>query len=626
MIVTLAGHVDHGKSAVVRALTGIDTDRLQEEKAKGLTIDLGFAYTTLGSCRVGFIDVPGHHQFIHNMIAGVGRNQHALLIVSADDGVMPQTIEHLQILTLLGLRNGTIVINKCDRADSERLKAVRREIELLVEQSFLSQEEPIEVSATTGLGINRLRQQLAERASAHHIESRRAAFRMAIDRAFSLSGVGAVVTGTVFEGATSPREVLVLSRSSERVRVRSIHVQNERSEAAGPGDRVGINLAGVSSASIQRGEWLIAPETALGTKTATILFKVLADYPRAIKPWLPIHLYHLTSHTEARIAAVGSRTLAPGNTGLVDAALSSELHLKIGDAVIARTHDLNRTIGGGEVVSLDRWPRRRNAVPRQALLCKLAEAARKLDPVPAIYAASAHTPIEVDTFGRAWNLLPFDRDIMIAKSEVCVVGKRVLRKKTTERTLDQVLSLIGQHHAQHPDQVGCTPAQLLSALAMPRETVDFALAYGISNGKIKQSGGVYALPEFRSRGLAYDARLFQQICRCIETPHPLSTGDIAKSLQISLPVLMRRMLPMLREGVLIQISQHRILTPTRIARLREAAQEIGALGPFSVADFRTASGLGRNASIQFLEYLDRRGVTRRVGDVREILRSSQNSK
>ena len=626
MIVTLAGHVDHGKSALVRALTGVNTDRLQEERARGLTIDLGFAYATLEGHRIGFVDVPGHHRFIHNMIAGVGRNQHALLVVAADDGVMPQTIEHLQILSLLGLRTGTIVINKSDRVDRERLEKVHQEIQVLVKGSFLSEEKPIEVSATTGLGIDRLREQITERASLHRIENRRrAAFRMAIDRAFSLSGAGTVVTGTVIAGTISRQDVVTLSRSMKQVRIRSLHAQNEPADTAGSGDRVGLNLVGVPATGICRGDWLVAPQTALGAHTATIAFEVLGDYPRAISRWLPIHLYHLTSRTEARISTVGNHPIAPGTTGLVDALLQEELQLKVGDSVIARTFNLNHTIGGGEVVSLGLWPRRRNSPARQELLARLVEAVKAFDPAAALSISSSHTPIDLDSFGREWNLLPPQLDEVVAEAEVCVLGKRVLRKETAERTLNTALSLLSQFHKRHPERDGCSLGQMHSLLGLSGQTTEFVLGHGVSIEKLRLSGGNFALPEFRSQVPTYDLKLFYKIRECVDTPNPLSTGDIAKRLQIPLPVLVRNMLPMLREGVLVQIAQHRVLTPARIAKLYELAQEIGVCEPFSVAEFRSTSGLGRNTSVQFLEYLDRKGITRRVGNAREILRYGQES-
>ena len=223
MIVTLAGHVDHGKTAIVRVLTGVDTDRLEEEKRRGLTIDLGFAYADFDGARVGFVDVPGHHRFIHNMVAGIGRRQFGLLVVAADDGVMPQTREHLQILQLIGLREGVVAVNKIDRVDPERIQEVRLEVEALVRGSFLEDALQVEVSSIDGRGVDDLRAELANAARRHAVERADRGFRLAVDRAFSVRGAGVVVTGTVVAGSASVGDALLLAASDRPLRVRGLH-------------------------------------------------------------------------------------------------------------------------------------------------------------------------------------------------------------------------------------------------------------------------------------------------------------------------------------------------------------------------------------------------------------------
>ena len=282
MIVTLAGHVDHGKTSLIRQLTGKDTDRLAEEKRRGLTIDLGFAYLEVGGVTLGFVDVPGHHRFIHNMVAGVAALQHALLVVAADDGPMPQSREHLQILELLGLSNGVVALTKCDRVGSDRLADARAEVQRLVADTFLHEAPVITTSAVSGDGFDTLRTHLVQAAGQHAAQDDGGAFRLAVDRAFLLKGVGLVVTGMVHAGTLRLDEELHVFPSGARGRVRDLRVQDRPSNLARRGDRAAINLAGVDPAAVRRGHWLCAvPEP--GSRSLIVDLRVLDDFPRSVR-------------------------------------------------------------------------------------------------------------------------------------------------------------------------------------------------------------------------------------------------------------------------------------------------------------------------------------------------------
>jgi len=296
MIITLAGHVDHGKTTIVKAVTGIDTDRLAEEQARGLTIDLGFAYTDLDGHRIGFVDVPGHHSFIHNMIAGVARMQHALLTVAADDGIMPQTEEHLQILQLLGLDSGTVVLNKVDNADENQLQTVENQLRDCLKPTFLHAASIIKVSAKTGVGISTLQESLADAASrVERVPSSRA-FRLPIDRVFSRQGLGTIVTGTVYDGEVNVADDVYLSAIQKNVRVRRLVANGLPSQIARAGDRCGLQIAGVNASEISRGDWLRARDTIATTDTMTLQFELAEGFSREIKNWCHVHVYHGTAH------------------------------------------------------------------------------------------------------------------------------------------------------------------------------------------------------------------------------------------------------------------------------------------------------------------------------------------
>ena len=311
MIVTLAGHVDHGKTSIVRALTGTDTDRLAEEKRRGLTIDLGFAYADIAGHRVGFVDVPGHHRFIHNMVAGIAGQQFALLVVAADDGVMPQSKEHLQILRLLGLSRGLVALNKVDRVAAERVGEVQDQIRGLTADSFLDGAPIIELSCETAVGFDTLRKHLGVAAAREADRDPGAPFRLAIDRAFTIRGSGVVVTGTVASGRTSVGDRLVLASTGHAARVRSLHVQDEAANQATVGDRAAVNLAGVAADDVKRGDWLLDPPIRDPQTDFVAALTVVDDFPRAAKHNVPVHTYHATSHAQGRLLLLDGAPVAP---------------------------------------------------------------------------------------------------------------------------------------------------------------------------------------------------------------------------------------------------------------------------------------------------------------------------
>ena len=316
MIVATAGHIDHGKTLLVKALTGVDTDRLPEEKARGISIDLGFAYWPLaGGGLIGFVDVPGHERFIHNMLAGVCGIDFALLAVAANDGVMPQTVEHLQILSLLGIRRGVVAITKTDRVDPARVAQVEAEVQSALAGTALAGIALLPVSAVTGAGIDALRRTLVAAAEGHAARYREGQhFRLAIDRAFSVTGSGTVVTGTVFNGEAKPGDQLMVSPRGAPVRVRGIQIRNDAAERAQAGDRCAINLAGIEASAVARGDWVLAAAIHAPSQRMDVRFTLLATERAALAHWTPVHLHLATADVMARVAIRGSGAIAPGTS------------------------------------------------------------------------------------------------------------------------------------------------------------------------------------------------------------------------------------------------------------------------------------------------------------------------
>ena len=350
MIIGTAGHIDHGKTALVRALTGIDTDRLKEEKARGITIDLGFAYLPAPDGKVlGFVDVPGHEKFVHNMLAGAGGIDFVLLVVAADDGVMPQTREHLAIVDLLGVGRGIVALTKVDLVSIERREAVTAEIAQTLDDTGLA-------GADVAAGFNRQRRgnRFAPRPAVRGGASgrgqrRQGRFRLAVDRSFTLTGVGTVVTGTVLSGTVAVSDHVTISPSGLAARVRSIHAQNRPTDRGQAGERCALNLAGdgVAKDAIHRGDVVLDPELHAPTERIDAALRVLPSEPKPITQWMPARLHHAAAEAGARVVLLGDRPIAPGESARVQIVLDRPIAAAVGDRFVLRDTSGQRTIGGG---------------------------------------------------------------------------------------------------------------------------------------------------------------------------------------------------------------------------------------------------------------------------------------
>ena len=333
MIIGTAGHIDHGKSALVLALTGTDPDRWEEEKARGITLDLGYAYTTCDDgTRLGFVDVPGHERLVHNMLAGATGIDFVLLVIAADDGPMPQTREHLEIIDLLGLGRGAVALTKLDLVDAERLAEVQAQVTGLLDGTSLAGAPVFPVSSVTGAGLDALRAHLTAQAALTRSRDGRGRFRLAVDRAFVLKGAGVVVTGTAHSGSVALDDHLVLSPRGLEVRVRGIHAQNAAVERGWAGQRCALNLTGprFEKDSVSRGDWLVAPDLHSPTDRLDVELRVARHAGRPLQHWTPVHVHIGAARVTGRVAVLEGEALDPGTTGLV------QLGARCADARLAR--------------------------------------------------------------------------------------------------------------------------------------------------------------------------------------------------------------------------------------------------------------------------------------------------
>ncbi|CDX23257.1 selenocysteinyl-tRNA-specific translation factor [Mesorhizobium sp. ORS 3324] len=630
MIVGTAGHVDHGKTALVQALTGVDTDRLQEEKARGMTIDLGFAYLpTPGGDVVGFIDVPGHERFVHTMVAGASGIDFVLLVVAADDGVMQQTREHLAIIDLLGVRRGLVVLSKCDLADAARRAAVVADIRSALVGTILEEAEVFPVSAVTGEGIGDLRRLLFEEASRFAGRSASGRFRLAVDRCFTLHGIGTVVTGTVLSGTVGVGDSVVVSPSGLAARIRSIHAQNRVTERGRAGARCALNLAGdgVSKEAIRRGDVILDPVLHAPADRIDAELRVLPGEPKPIAQWFPVRLHHAAAEVGARIVLLGDEPIAPGGTAKVQIVLESPIAVAAGDAYVVRDTSAQRTIGGGRFIDLRAPSRKRRSPERLARLEAYA--------VPAPDKAVAAL---LDTPPRCLDLGAFARDRALAADEVAsLVGRLGLATFAVGQTRFAVSSMrwarfkrdlnafLEAFHAGNPDLPGIGTEKLRLQLdpCLPASAFAAAMRSLARAGQIELDGAWIRLPGHEVRLAAREEALWREVEPLMAGSarfHPPRVRDIAGELGRP-EAEIRKLLKLAgRIGMVHEVAHDHFFLRPALAEIVEIVCNLAAGhdGQFSAAQLRDGVGSGRKVAVHILEFLDRHGVTLRRGDLRRI--------
>ncbi len=634
MILATAGHIDHGKTALVRALTGVDADRLPEEKRRGLTIDLGFAYATLpDGTELGFVDVPGHERFLPNMLAGVLSIDRVLLVVAADDGPRPQTIEHLDILELIDVAEVTGVVTKIDRVPPERAATVVAEVAGMLADGGFADSPIFPVSSHTGDGIAALTRHLQE--SARLAERARAAtppsglFRMAIDRAFTLPGIGLVVTGTIGAGKVAVGDRLTVSPRGISVRVRGLHAQNHPIETARAGERCAVNIVGSfpEGAGPRRGDWLLAPERHLPVRRVDLLVHASRHAEVSFRDGLPVHLHLGTEDVVGRAAVLSGRSIDAGDTGFVQIDLDQPIGALHGDRAVLRDHAARNTVAGGRVVD-PLAPRRGRRLPaRLALL----DAMTPTDPATALQQMLAVVGVvDLAQFALARNLTPAEIDALTDGDESLRVGPAQAPVAVTREYLAalaaRIVESLALSHRTQPDMLGPTRAALFAQMrgAGPEAALDAALATLAAAGSAVREGGMWRLAEHRSRLTNADEKLWARMrpLLAVAELRPPRVREVAQTLALEPEAVERLLNRAARLGRVAKVADNRFFLPETVARLAEIARELTPASPegtFTAQMFKDRSGVGRNLTIQILEYLDRIGATRRVGDARVAL-------
>ncbi len=630
MIIATAGHVDHGKTSLIKALTGVDADRLPEEKKRGLTIDLGFVYDTkiCPGTVIGFVDVPGHERFIHNMLAGVTAIEAAMLIVAADDGPMPQTREHRDILNLVGVDRGFVALTKADLVPEDRLLEVMEEIELELDGMGLAGAEIFPVSSTTGEGVAEIVAHLKSLAEARQAQPPAGNFRLAVDRAFNVAGAGLVVTGMVHAGAITTGETVLVSPSGESARIRGLRVQDQAAETARQGDRCAINLAGPAKDDIRRGDWIIGARAHVTSRRLDAEIRVLDDEPRSLKHWTPAHIHVGTADVTGRVALLEGKAIEPGDTGLVQLVLDTPVAASSGDVVIVRDQSARRTVGGGRVVDPFSPARGRARPERLAWLHALTQTDRTAALVAALDAAPRGIPLH--RLESIWNLTSEEAETLFAQVDVhCQADGESygLTQARFDTLCAAIIDALDAWHKAKPDSGGSNAAALMQALSpRPLKPVfDQAVGELVQRGEVQRAGPLLHRPGHAARLTGMDDKLWQEARTIMHDAEdkPPTIFELAQELGQDKNKLARLLSHAARVGLVMRVSANRYMTTATLLELADVAERETAKlpeGRFAVAAYRDWSGMGRNLSIEILEFFDKVGFTRRVGNEREILK------
>jgi selenocysteine-specific elongation factor len=637
VVIGTAGHIDHGKSSLVRALTGTDPDRLKEEKARGITIDLGFAYkrSTDGSV-LGFVDVPGHEKLIRNMLAGATGIDHVVLVVAADDGPMPQTREHLAILDLLGLSSGVVALTKADLVSEQRLQAARAEVRALLAPTALAGVDILPVSSISGAGIDALDAHLQRTRAVLPVTRGSGHFRLAVDRSFSLPGVGTVVTGTAVAGQVAVGDKLTLSPAGRPVRVRGLHAQNQEATAAHAGQRVALSLAGVDKHEVARGDWIVAEAAHAPTQRFDARIRVLGSEAKPLAHWTPLHLHLGAADVGARLVLLEGQAIEPGASAWVQLELDRPIGALRGDRFILRDQSALRTIGGGSVVDAFAQPLRRRKHERVPALEALAQ-----DPpakaLAALLALQSPNGIDLSRFIVQCNLQPDDAQALLQ-----AVPHRAVADGTTtlafaagqlESLGSRLCEVLTLHHKRVPDSPGLTVEALQRAFKKDRPgaaLLALLLKSLTQAGTLQRSGPYLRLAGQEASLQGNEQKLWERLLPMLGEggwSRPPKLSDVlARDRALPRDAVTRLLHKVARMGKVYAVGAEYFILAEHMQQLAANAQALAEADEhrrLNVKLYRERTGISRHLSIPLVEFFDHIGFTKRDPVGRKIRRAAQ---
>jgi selenocysteine-specific elongation factor len=628
VIVGTAGHIDHGKTALVKALTGIDADRLEEEKRRGITIDIGFAHLELPlpggeSLRLGFVDVPGHERFVRNMLAGVGGIDLVLLVIAADESIKPQTREHFDICRLLSVSRGIVVLTKSDLVDRETLDVVRLEVEDFLRNSFLdpAHSSIVAVSSLTGAGLDDLKQALVKAAAEIPARDSSALMRLPIDRVFTMKGFGVVVTGTLVSGMIRKEDELEVFPAGKRVRVRGIQVHGQAAEQAVAGQRTALNLAGVTTQDLARGMVLAPPSTFQSTSRLDASLTLLPS-AKPLKDRARVHLHAYTFETIATVVLSGQKQVSAGKTGLAQLRLVEPTLLLPGDRFIMRQFSPVATIGGGVVLDPLPVPR----MPELEPFLKTLAAGDAQSILRARIARRGHRGIAIAQLiaetGWTRQVIEANLAARAGLADVSRIGDLAVHLPAMEQLKLLVTSAVAGFHKKNPLVAGISKEELRGQVQASSEVFTAVLEMLAREKKMEAAGEVVHLP---GHGVlmkdeeAESQKIIEHAFASAGLKVP-ALKDVLVGLKVDKVRAQKIVTLLLRDKVLVKVSEDLVFHRDALLDLRKRLASEKAKSPkIDVARFKDLTGVSRKYAIPLLEYLDREHVTRRVGDERVIL-------
>ncbi|MFZ0539671.1 MAG: selenocysteine-specific translation elongation factor [Candidatus Sulfotelmatobacter sp.] len=628
IIVGTAGHIDHGKTALVKALTGIDADRLQEEKRRGITIDLGFAHMDLPgpngeTLRLGFVDVPGHERFVRNMLAGVGGIDLVLLVIAADEAIKPQTREHFDILQLLGVQRGITVLTKSDAVDAETLEVVRLEVEDFLRGTFLDKPKTIiAASSLTGAGLEELRRAMVGVAQEIQPRDSDAIARLPIDRVFTMKGFGTVVTGTLVAGTIRREDELEVFPTGQRVRVRGVQVHGEIADEAIAGQRTALNLSGTSTGNLARGMTLVPPATFETTRRADVSLRLLASAARPLKNRARVHFHSYTMETVAEIVLTGTKQIEPGEQAFAGLKLPEAALLLPGDRFILRQFSPVVTIGGGVVLDATPIPR----MPGQVEFLRVLAGGNAESVLRIRIARRKNNGVAVSQLvtetGWTRNFIETQLAGALNDGRILRIEDLLIDTPAVSGLQLLMMSAVKDFQKKNPLVAGIAKEQLRDQVTASAEVFAAAVAMLVRDKKIEVIGDVVRLP---GQGVVMkdeEAESKKKIESAFMTAglNVPALHQVIAGLKIDKVRAQKIVTLLLRDKVLVKISDELVFHRSALEELRRQVAAYKIKAPIiDVGKFKELTGVSRKYAIPLLEFLDRERVTKRVGDSRQIL-------
>ena len=627
-VIGTAGHVDHGKSSLVQAITGINPDRLAEEQRRQMTIDLGFAWLTLPDGEsVGIVDVPGHRDFIENMLAGVGGIDAVLFVVAADEGVMPQTREHLSILDLLNVQKGIIALTKTDIVDDEWLDLVEEDVSKLVSVSSFGQSPIVRVSAKTGEGLDDLVTTLQNVLQEIPRRKDRGAPRLPIDRIFTIAGFGTVVTGTLLDGTFAVGDSVEIHPGRSKGRIRGLQTHKEKLDHALQGSRVAVNISGIEVDDVERGEVVIKPGSYTSTSMIDVHFRLLADTDHRMRHDQEVKLYAGAAQRIAKVRLLGREVLNPGEEGWLQLLLSAPVIIIRGDRFILRRPSPSSTLGGGVVA--DAHPKRRHRLKDHAVIEQLEAFLRGtpatvlqrtlegIGPVPLSDALKEAGISDDEAEGAIRELMQNGELISLNESELSVESSSLVMDQTTWLTMvERIRKILAYYHLANPLQIGMPIEELRSKMGMETKLATFLLERAAKDGTVVIVRGYVALIDHRIQLEDNEKKVVDQLLLKFDS-NPYSPPSLKESKQEIGDDLVRFLL---ESGALVQVSEDVVFKADKYDEMVDMVKEdLQGNGTLTVADVRDKFDTSRKYALALMEHLDAVGITVREGDSRRLV-------